>query len=561
MCTPERRDVEMKPAAGLLPALCFFMIAALLPFSTDAAAQQIADSTYWVYFTDKDNNGYQVDRPGDFLSRRSIDRRGWQGLAVDQTDLPVTKAYVDALKAEGVHIRHISRWLNGVAMTGMDPQLFAQVLAMEFTDTIPWVPCPDEHFYPPAPAGNRFEPPLEPAPRFDYGFSVDQVRMLHMHVLHSKGYTGRGVWIAVLDAGFHNVDSLPSFDSMISEGRLLGTRNFVNDIPLFRQGSTHGMYVLSIMGADLNGYMMGTAPGASYILCMTEDPDRETKIEETAWIEAAEYIDSLGFDVINTSLGYSDFDSTLFDYTYRDMDGKTTFISRAASLTSLKGIIACNSAGNEGAHEWYYITAPGDAFDILTVGAVDSTKNIANFSSRGPSFDARIKPDVAAMGVATVVQWALGGLARGGGTSFSSPLIAGSVASLWQAYPRMPAKELIHMVRQSGDRVKNPDATYGFGIPDFALAYWTISTAPAGYIPGHMELYPNPASHLIMIKLPDETPGTFDLVWYDLRGQVVHIQQVALPGEVLLPAHLVPGMYLLEVRTGGGIYRSRLIKQ
>jgi len=357
------------------------------------------------------------------------------------------------------------------------------------------------------------------------------------------------------------VDSLPSFASMIGEGRLLGTRNFVNDIPLFRQGSTHGMYVLSLIGADWNGNMMGTAPDASFMLCMTEDPNRETRIEEIAWIEAAEYIDSLGFDVINTSLGYSDFDTTMFDYTYRDMDGKSTFISRAASMVAGKGIIACVSAGNEGNKEWYYITAPGDAFDILTVGAVDSTRNIAGFSSRGPSFDARIKPDVTAMGVTTVVQSTFGGLAWGGGTSFASPLIAGSVASLWQAYPQIPARELIRLIRQSGDRVKNPDATYGFGVPNFALAYWSISSVPAGYVPGHMELYPNPARDRIMVKLPGEEAGTYEMYFYDLWGKMIHAREVSLPGQILLPDQLASGMYILEIRTGAGIYRSRLIKQ
>ena len=536
------------------------LLTALLLLLTQVTAQQIADSTYWVYFTDKESNGFSIDRPEDFLTSRSVERRAWQGLVIDETDLPVTGTYLEELRSMGVNIRHISRWLNGVAMTEMDSLLFEQVLSREFTDTVPWKPCLNEAYLLPPPSGDRFEPPMEDSPGYDYGYSSNQVRMLNMQVLHGKGYTGKGVSIAVLDAGFHNVDSLPSFVSMISEGRLLGTRNFVNDRPLFRQGSTHGMNVLSIIGADLNGYLMGTAPQASYFLCMTENPGQETRIEEIAWIEAAEYIDSLGYDVINTSLGYSDFDSTLWDYTYRDMDGKTTFISRAASMTSRKGIIAVNSAGNEGAKDWYYITAPADAMDVLAIGAVDSTKLIAGFSSRGPSFDARIKPDVTAMGVSTVVQGTSGGLASGGGTSFSSPLVAGSVASLWQAYPQVPASELIHRIRQSGDRVKNPDSTYGFGVPDFAVAYWTISTVPARFIPGHLEIYPNPASHRIMIKLPEEITGQFELRYYDLQGKVAYTQQVSLPGEVVLPDLLETGMYILEIRTRGGVYRSRLIK-
>ncbi|MCK5137912.1 MAG: S8 family serine peptidase [Bacteroidales bacterium] len=538
------------------------LVAGLLFMMSVASAQQMADNVYWVYFTDKNGNGYEIDHPEAFLSQRSVNRRAWQELAIDRRDLPVTQAYVEELEVMGVEVKHISRWLNGIAMINADQQLFEQVLAKPFVDTVAWEPDMNDLYFPPAPNGNRFEPPLITPPGYDYGVATEQILMMDMDFLHDKGYTGKGVWIAVLDAGFRNVDSLPSFEAMINEGRLLGTRNFVNDIPIFRQNSIHGMYVLSTMGAEWNGNMIGTAPHASYFLCMTENPDQETRIEEVAWIEAAEYIDSLGFDVINTSLGYSDFDSTDFDYTYRDMDGKTTYISRAASLTAAKGIIACNSAGNSGDKSWFYITAPADADNTLAVGAVDSTNVIGNFSSRGPSFDARIKPDVVAMGVATCLQSVYGGLARGGGTSFASPLVAGSVASLWQAYPETPAKELIHMIRQSGDSNKNPDSTYGFGLPSFAKVYWSITGVPAQFIPGQMEIYPNPARQHIMIRLPEENmTGSYDLRFLDMSGRILHSQQVSIPGEVYLPDVLMSGLYIVEVKTPRGVYHSRLIKE
>jgi len=396
---------------------------------------------------------------------------------------------------------------------------------------------------------------------YDYGIAAEQINMLNMNLLHDLGYTGKGVWIAVLDAGFHNVDSLPSFENMIHEGRLLGTRNFVNDTPIFRQNSNHGMYVLSIMGAEWNGNMIGTAPHASYLLCMTENSVQETRLEEIAWIEAAEYADSLGFDVINTSLGYSDFDGEKFDYTYRDMDGRTTYVSRAASLTASRGMLACNSAGNSGDDQWYYITAPADAFDLLTVGALDSTQMIGNFSSRGPTFDARIKPDISSMGVATGVQSISGCTFRGSGTSFSSPLIAGSVASLWQAYPNISAKEMINWVRQSGDQYLNPDIAYGFGIPDFMRTYWSITDIPVRFVPGQMEIYPNPAQHQIMIKLPEDRTGQYELCFYDLSGKPVASRQVSIPGEVTLPEKLLNGIYILEIKSDRAVYHSRLIKQ
>jgi subtilisin family serine protease len=385
--------------------------------------------------------------------------------------------------------------------------------------------------------------------------------MLGTDHLHALGYTGKGVWIAVLDAGFSRVDSLPAFADLISDGRLLGTRNFVNDLPVMRESSSHGMNVLSSMAGMWEGNLVGTAPHASYFLCMTEDPVRETRIEEIAWIEAAEYVDSLGFDVINTSLGYSDFDGTAYDYSYSDMDGQTTFISRAAALAASRGMIACNSAGNEGNDPWFYITAPADANGILTVGAVDIDRNIAAFSSRGPSYDARIKPDVAAQGVQCILQSVSGGLAVGSGTSFSSPILAGSVASLWQAYPGMSAGEMIHWVRQNGDRSLNPDATYGFGIPDVAKAYWSITRVPAGISPGRLELYPNPASQWIRIRLPGEEDGNHELHMIDMSGRLVLSREVDLSDEIPLPSSLQPGLYILEVNTGQVIYRGRFIKE
>ncbi len=537
-----------------------WIIAGMLFWISAVSAQQIADSVYWVYFTDKLENGYQIDQPNDFLSERSINRRAWQGLGIDHRDLPVTAAYVEELKAMGVEIKHISKWLNGIAMTGAGQQLFDQVLAKPFTDTIPWEPATDDlHFLPP-PIGNRFDPPLAQPPGYTYGVATEQVTMMNVDYLHDLGYTGKGVWIAVLDAGFTNVDSLPSFESMIQEGRLMGTRNFVNDTDVFRMHS-HGMHVLSTMGGEWDGNMVGTAPHATYFLCATENGDQETRIEEIAWIEGAEYMDSLGFDVFNTSLGYSDFDGEEYDYTYRDMDGKTTFISRAASLTASRGIILCNSAGNEGSSSWYYLTAPADAFDILSVGAVDSTNVIANFSSRGPSFDARVKPEVVAMGRASGVQGLHGGLARSNGTSFSSPILAGSVASLWQAYPALSAKELIRWVRLNGDRSKNPDSTYGFGLPDFGKIYWNITDVPTRLVPGQMEVYPNPAVDHLMIKLPEATSGLYTVQFHDMSGRMIHSEQVTIPGEVVLSDRMKDGLYILEIKTVSGIYHTRIIKK
>ncbi len=538
----------------------FFLVPVLF-LSSFLSAQKLSHNTYWIYFTDKQENGYEISQPGQFLSERSVHRRAWQGLGIDQTDEPVTRAYVDEIRNMGAEVRHVSRWLNGLVMVNTSRELYDQVMKKPFVDNLPWEPETDEVYFPPAPAGERFDPPLAAPPGFDYGIASEQVGLVDMEVLHREGYTGGGVWIGVLDAGFRNVDSLPSFKSMISEGRLRGTRNFVSDGSVYREINQHGMYVLSIIGALWDGNMMGTAPHASFYLCMTEDPARETRIEEIAWIEAAEYLDSLGYDVFNTSLGYSEFDSIQYNYRYEDMDGQTTFISRAASMTASKGIIACVSAGNEGNSNWHYITAPSDALDILGVGAVDSTHQISNFSSRGPSFDGRIKPDVVAMGKSAGVQYWNGGVGRGDGTSFSSPLMAGSVAALWQAYPELPASEIMQVIRQNGNRADHPGDEYGFGTPSFARAFWTISGTRNTVRDRGMVLWPNPARDRVMIRIPGE--GTVESVvsLYDMSGRKILSRPVQLPCETTLPGGMKPGMYILEISTPRQLYRNPLIIQ
>lgn len=517
---------------------------------------------YWVSFIDKDGNGYEVSRPEEFLSERSVSRRAWQGLAVDETDLPVTGAYVEEIRSMGLEIAHVSRWLNGLLLVNASREDFEAVLELPFTDTLPWSAADDgEKYYPPLPGGggSRFGAALPDGADFDYGVAREQVTQVHTDYLHRRGFTGQGVWIGVLDAGFRNVDSLPSFTAMREEERLLDTRNFVSDSSLYRLINSHGMYVLSIMGGLWEGNMVGTAPHASYILCSTEDVHSETRIEEVNWIAGAEYLDSLGADVFNTSLGYSDFDGTAYDHSYADMDGQSTLISRASSMLADKGIISCTSAGNEGNKPWYRITAPSDAHRILCVGAADSLGTIASFSSRGPSFDGRVKPEITAMGRATGIQYVNGNLARGSGTSFSSPVAAGSVACLWQAWPTIPAAELITIIRNTGDRFQNPDATYGYGIPSFAWAFNIISSAPPVPEALSFSFYPNPAGSWIHINLSGEAPGLYNITILDQGGRVVHRDRTGLPGRYELPAGLAPGFHILEISSGERMYRNKLI--
>lgn len=519
--------------------------------------QRVADSTWWYYFTDKENNGYSVTRPDEFLSQRSIDRRAWQSLPVDETDLPVTKKYIDSLVSLGLEVRYCSRWLNGVLVSTKNYGLADTLYRLSFIDTTRWEASAGEKYYPEPPGGNRFDLPLEGSPAYSYGPASAQVRMLRLDLLHNRGFTGKGVLLAVLDAGFSKYQSLPALQVPLSNGQVAATRNFVDKSTEDIGAHSHGTHVSSIIAANWPGKLMGAAPDVSLLLAKTEDPKRETRVEEFSWIEAAEWADSIGADIFNTSLGYTTFDDSTTNYTYADMDGKTAHISIANSMTARKGIISVCSAGNSGNDEWHYIGAPADASDIIAVGAADSLKAIASFSSFGPTYDNRVKPEVTAMGALTALQSTDGTVKRGFGTSYSSPMIAGATAVLWQACPTVPALELMQKIIQSADRYATPDSVFGYGIPSFYSAYFSIN----GTLPGELLTYPNPASTHVYIELPEGLHGNFRIDLFDMNGRIIHNEFLDLPGCLIFPGNIPGGVYILRVSNDSNRFPGLLIKQ
>ena len=301
-----------------------------------------------------------------------------------------------------------------------------------------------------------------------YGsFAYEQIAQLNGLALHGAGFKGEGMTVAIIDGGFFNVDVIKGFQNT----KILGTKDFVDPTENFYATGSHGMMVLSCMGANIPNYMVGTAPEASYWLIMSEDGASEQLIEEDNWSAAIEFADSVGVDVINTSLGYYDFDNKADNLGYESLDGHTHICSKSASMVASKGMILCCSAGNEGNGKWKKITAPADAIDVLTVGAVDPDGSRVAFSSQGNTADGRIKPDVMATGLPSAVYSTAGSLTYSAGTSFSSPILCGMVACLWQALPNLNAYQIMDVVRKSGNRADNPDELYGYGIPDFFKAY------------------------------------------------------------------------------------------
>lgn len=445
--------------------LISFLAIALL--ATGASAEQDT-LKYRISLKDKAATEYSLKKPEKYLSAKAIERRRKQNLPIDSTDLPVCRKYIDEIRKQGVKIVVTGKWDNFVTVSCNDTTLIDRIAALPFvlsTEKV-WIsPGAGK----PSMATERDSVLNQPTMHPDsiYGRAITQIQMSNGDKLHEAGFKGQGMTIAVIDAGFHNVDKITAMQNI----RILGTKDFVNQQADIFAESSHGMSVLSCIGMNRPDIMTGTAPETSFWLLRSEDEYSEHLVEQDYWSAAVEFADSVGVDVINTSLGYYSFDDKSKNYKYRDLDGRHALMSRQASHIADKGMILVCSAGNSGAGSWKKITPPGDADNVLTVGAIDKRAVLATFSSVGNTADHRVKPDVVAVGVGSDVIRTDGNQGRANGTSFSSPIMCGMVTCLWQACPTLTAKEVIELVRRSGDRAGFPDNIYGYGVPDMWKAY------------------------------------------------------------------------------------------
>jgi serine protease AprX len=434
---------------------------------------------YIVRLKDKADNPFSISNPSQYLSQRAIDRRQRYNILIDSLDLPVTPRYVDSIRLSGaVTILNVSRWLNQVAIETTDDAALTKINALPFV--ISSAPIASR---PSATAIIKFpQPGLQEAhynsdqqrltEYYDYGASSAQVKIHNTDFLHNHGFRGENMHLAMLDAGFYHYLTLPTFDSIRSNNQILGTWDFIEMEENVDDDHSHGMQCLSTIAANMPGIFVGSAPKTSFYLFKTEEINSEYPIEEQNWVAGAEKADSLGVDVISSSLGYDHFDDAVFDYPYSAMDGNTTISARGADVAAKKGILVLNSAGNDGSGPIHYINTPADADSILTVGAVDTLGNVAGFSSYGPTSDGQIKPNVAAVGLNAVVARSTTGLPLySSGTSFSCPIMAGVATCLWQAYPEVNNMTIIEALQASGTRANNPDDRVGYGIPDAKFAF------------------------------------------------------------------------------------------
>lgn len=557
-----------------------FMLALLSPLFS-----QPLGPAYVIYFTDKDDSPYCIDNPSEFLTEAALDRRARQGIAIQIDDIPVNTSYLEAVSNAGAQVAAVSRWFNTAAAWIQSPDDVFVIESLPFVSEV--VPMSGEPSLAKSKATWKnkafFEQESHGLPLqqsnykalmsdfYDYGYADNQIQMINGKNLHNQGYRGEGMVIAVLDAGFRNVDIISAFDSLRAHNRILGTRDFVqpgNNV-YSPDIHPHGTMVLSIMAANLPGQMVGTAPEASYWLLRTEDADgppgnSEYLMEEYFWVAGAEFADSIGAWVINSSLGYSEFDDPTQNHTYDDLDGNTIPVTLGADHAASKGILVVNSAGNSAGSPWQHIIAPADGHQVTAVGAVDAGGNYASFSSTGPSADGRIKPDIAAQGAGTTIVVSDGSVSSGSGTSFSSPIMAGMAACLWQSNMDLSNMYIYEGIIQSGSQYLNPDNQLGYGIPDFEVAQLILSThMPIASKQDLIKVYPNPVKNTIVIKAIQSGSLIHSITVSDISGSVRLAREFASnPQMVMLEdlSKLESGLYLLRVDLGNGTQTVKIMK-
>jgi len=568
--------------------LFVFILSTLV--SINAQAQYPYPYRYFIQFTDKNNNGYSLDNPSAFLSPRAIQRRINQNIPYDFHDLPLTQAYIDSVASYGDTVVNRSKWFNGVTILTSNPNVLNQILALPFvvgakdvgrmknpnlkqSESIGFIQH-ESMLQVNSDYSERIES-NQNSNALNYGFGYNQIHMIAGDYLHNKGYMGEGKVIAILDAGFLRVDTLSGFDSLWHNNQILGTKDFVSDTLVSQnvfQDHYHGCMVLSCIGSNWSGTMIGTAPHANFWLLVTEDAYTENIIEEYNWDAGAEFADSVGADIISTSLGYTTFDHPDQNHTYADMNGRTTPCAKAATIAAEKGILVIAAAGNSGGNNdpWHFIGTPADADSILAIGAVDPSRNLASFSSKGPASDGRIKPDIADQGQWTTVidpdnpNGSLNTSANG--TSFATPILAGAAACLWQAHPALTNMQIRSAIIESASQYIHPDSLLGYGIPDFAFADSILSCNCVLFTDNLVSVYPNPFSNGINYSFYAGISENISVTLTDVIGNLIssethYVMDGALSRFSIPLSYTIPnGIYILQVKSNNSLFSRKIVK-
>ena len=529
-------------------SICIFLLILVIQRT---AAQEYK---YLVHLKDKNNSGFSLSNPSAFLSEKSIQRRSKQHIAIDSTDLPINRSYVDSIATlPDVRVLNKSKWFNQVLISISDTNTIQQFLSFSFViSTEPVnnrnvlkkenrVSVNQQSMMPNTSSiasGNRTGTASQDA--YNYGNSLSQIHIHHGEYLHNLGFHGEGMTIAVLDDGFKNYLDNPAFDSVRMDHRILGTYDYVNGKTSVSEEDQHGANCFSIIASNVPGTLIGTAPAASFWLFKTEDVFSESPVEEQNWIAAAEFADSAGVDLITTSLGYDYFDDPVYDIHYPERNGHSSIITLAANRAVSKGIIVTASQGNSGGEtsEKKYVICPADGDSVFAVGAVDINNQIAGFSSWGPNASGQIKPDGVSVGLGTFVMGPDGTPHAGNGTSYANPNLAGLITCLWQAFPEFVLHDILSAVRQSSNMFSSPDDRFGFGLPDFEKAYQILAGKRLegfNQILGDdwIRAFPVPFHQGFQIILRPAVTGLASVQLLDVTGKIIKKQTVSITANQL----------------------------
>ena len=526
----------MKIRIGLLTAL---LLLPLLAGATDDVLR------FRLYLVDKPD---MTMSPMPFrLSPAAFERRTKQGIALDSTDLPIFPGYLSALREKGFLIVSQSRWMNTVVVSMADSS------GLNLIKTLPFVREAKLVWMNPAVKKPSAKKRMVAKNKYVtdsvsyYGKSESQVEMLGLDALHSAGFKGSSMTIAIIDAGFIGADTISFFKNV----KVKTTRDFIYPPTTVYNGHYHGTAVLSLMASKQPYTIVGTAPDATYCLLRSEDNNSEFPIEEDYWAAAVEYADSIGADIINSSLGYNEFDMASLSYTKSQLDGKTAFVTKAAAFAASKGMLVVISAGNDGSKPWRKISFPSDAPEVLTVGAVQADLTRGYFSSIGPTADGRIKPDIMAMGVNNTIINGTGAVTYGSGTSYSAPLIAGMAACIWNALPMLKATDLRTKIIESGDRYLQPDTLYGAGVPNAQKLWLTIKNSVEQNKLDRFYCYPTPASDKLFLASFLQTQEIVKVIIYNAFGKKVLEKSLSSSSMSVDVSNLPNSIYLVEFIVSG----------
>ncbi|EDM43475.1 putative exported serine protease, subtilase family protein [unidentified eubacterium SCB49] len=536
----------------------FLLLAVAMLAIQTANAQEDA----LVFFEDKAGVEAALENPLTILTQDALDRKDMHGVAIDERDVPVNENYIALLKAEpGITVYSKSKWMNAAYVRGSQTNI-ENLVDNNYVSEVEFM-NKSLNLSPIFPSGgvDKFEEENGlPKVIYNYGDATNQTEMIGIDFVHEQDFTGEGMVVAFMDNGYPNVFTNPAFSHVVDENRFLGTYDF----PLRQTNAdgtgTHGANTLSNAAAIIENEFVGTAPDASYYLFVTEYTS-ENPVEEAWWVEALERADSLGVDVVNTSLGYQDYDDSSYTHSYSDLDGQTTIAARGANHAFDKGMLLVTSAGNDG-NGFGTVATPADAPGVLSIGAVDSNGNYTSFSSRGPTVDGRVKPDVMAQGESAAVVDINGNVTTSSGTSFSGPIMAGAVASLWQSRPVTTNGELMQIIRESAHLYNNPTDEMGYGIPNFETAYLSLQALSVEdeLLENNFAIYPNPLKDRMNISFPSQV-NQATLTLYNILGSKVMEQQISISNNSIEVSNLKSGVYLASISADGKTNSFKVIKE